>query len=405
LLEKTAARGYCPDVKLSPRRSPIAAAIAAAALLGVFCAATVLPAAARAEQTVWLCKPGIDRNPCEPKFGTTLMSPTGTVLGVRHPRRQHFRKVDCFYVYPTVSDQARTNATLRIDPAERSIALYGAARYSPQCRVFAPMYRQVTIGALVTGTPVNNDLAYSDVLRAWRTYLRKYNHGRGVVLIGHSQGTWVLRRLIREQIDPSPAARRRIVSAILLGGNVAVAQGQDIGGDFQQVPACRSPSQIGCAIAFSTFNAPVPANALFGRATGGLQVLCNNPAALAGGPGPLKTVFPTKPFASFTTIRDSIDQIGFTPPRVATPWLEFDGAFSGECSSADGANVLQIAPAPGAPTLHPVPDANWGVHLVDANIALGNLTDVVRAESRVYVRTRHCRFSPRRGWFGCHGGV
>jgi Protein of unknown function (DUF3089) len=158
-------------VELLPKRISAAAA-AAAVLLAFLLVLAAGPSAARAD-TVWLCKPGIPRNPCEPKLDTTLLSPTGSVLGVRHVKRPRFRKVDCFYVYPTVSDQQAKNATLQIDPAERSIALYQAARYSSRCRIFAPMYRQVTIGGLVTGTSVNNELAYSDVLKAWRTYLRK----------------------------------------------------------------------------------------------------------------------------------------------------------------------------------------------------------------------------------------
>ena len=59
------------------------------------------------------------------------------------------RKIDCFYVYPTVSDDKSTNSDLPIDPEERSIALYQAARYSQHCRVFAPMYRQVTLQAIL----------------------------------------------------------------------------------------------------------------------------------------------------------------------------------------------------------------------------------------------------------------
>jgi hypothetical protein len=374
-----------------------------ACLLGLALLATALPASAAAK-TVWLCQPGLKSNPCETKLDTTLVSPTNQVLGVSHPRRQRYRKVDCFYVYPTVSDQQTPNANLKIDPAERSIALYQAARYSQRCRVFAPMYRQVTIGGLVTGVSVQNELAYSDVLRAWRTYLRKYNRGRGVVLIGHSQGTFVLRRLIAEQIDPSPAARAKIVSAILLGGNTTVAAGQDIGGDFQNISACRAPEQIGCAIGFSTYGAPVPSDTIFGRAPAGQQVLCTNPASLGGGPGPLKSVFPSKPFAPFTTNSDLIAQAGFPKPHVSTPWVEVDGAYSGECSSADDANVLQVTPAPGAPTLHPAPLPNWGLHIVDANIALGNLVDDVGSEARAFVKARGCKFKPKRGWFGCTGG-
>ena len=54
--------------------------------------------------------------------------------------------------------------------------------------------------------------------------------------------------------------------------------------------------------------------------------------------------------------------------------------------AANNAHVLQISPVGGAPTLHPVPDATWGLHLVDANIALGNLTDDVAREAKAWLK-------------------
>ncbi len=107
---------------------------------------------------------------------------------------------------------------------------YQAARFSQQCRVFAPVYRQNTVPALLAQgrytTPESRQLAYADVLEAWRSYMKNDNRGRGVVLIGHSQGTFHLRRLIRTEIDPKPALRKQLVSALLLGGNVLVKQGR-----------------------------------------------------------------------------------------------------------------------------------------------------------------------------------
>ena len=71
-----------------------------------------------------------------------------------------------------------------------------------------------------------------------------------------------------------------VVSAILLGGNVTVRAGSDRGGSFQNVPACRSKTQLGCVVAFSTFNETPPGNTLFGHTTTpNEQVLCTNPAA------------------------------------------------------------------------------------------------------------------------------
>ena len=63
------------------------------------------------------------------------------------------------------------------------------------------------------------------MLAAWRDYLAHDNHGRGVVLIGHSQGAYVLKHLVKTVIDRSPAERRLLVSAILLGGQVLEANG------------------------------------------------------------------------------------------------------------------------------------------------------------------------------------
>jgi pimeloyl-ACP methyl ester carboxylesterase len=346
------------------------------------------------DTTTWLCKPGIPNNPCEPGFDTTLLSPTGQITGTQSVKADRKRKFDCFYVYPTVSDDKTTNSDLSIDPEERSIALYQAARYGLHCRVFAPMYRQVTLqGIFGTIPPEARAIAYGDVLAAWKTYLRKYNQGRGVVLIGHSQGTFVLRELVHQAIDPRKKVRRLLVSAILLGGNVTVPEGGTVGGDFKNIPACRRAKQFGCVMAFSTFNAPVPADSRFGRpstfvpdlpATG--DVLCTNPAALRGGSALLTSIFPTAPFAPGTTIGAATLAVGMTfPSGATTPWFKVQG-YSGACDSSNDADVLQISPVGGAPTLNAVPDATWGLHLVDANIALGNLTDDTAVEAKAWLR-------------------
>jgi pimeloyl-ACP methyl ester carboxylesterase len=349
------------------------------------------PAGAAANGKVaWLCRPGKEKhNPCRGGTKTTLISPSGERLVTKDPARSKRRRdFDCFYVYPTVSDQQTTNANLHIDPEERSIALYQAARYSQVCRVYAPVYRQVTLKGISDPSSISEhaqEVAYNSALRAWKTYLRKYNDGRGVVLIGHSQGTFVLRQLIADQIDPNPALRDRLVSAILLGGNVTVADGRSTGGDFKHIPACRSETQLSCVVAFSTFNAPVPDDSLFGRTTEpGLHVLCTNPAALGGGSARLRSIQPSKPFAPNTTIGSVTPLVGFPPIDADTRFAQFNGAYSGQCSSADGANVLQLHANDGAPDLNAVPSAQWGLHLVDANIALGNLVGMVRSEIRSY---------------------
>lgn len=376
------------------------AAIAASVMAACLLAAP--GQAAAAEPTVWLCKPGLADNPCTPGLDTTRVSPSGEVLGVDRIVAERPPSVDCFYVYPTVSDDGGLNSDLDADPEERSVALYQAARYSQFCRVFAPMYRQITIASLLSGAPPTPDqraLAYGDVVDAWQEYLDRYNGGRGVILVGHSQGTFLLRQLLADFVDDDPAARKRLVSAILLGGNVLVRENKTFGGDFQHVRGCKSAKDIGCVVAFSTFDGPVPQDARFGRVGGRFadadparfDILCTNPAALGGGPASLDPVLPTEPFAPSTTIGVGTALVGAARPSepIATPWYSAPDSYSGQCSSSGDADVLQIKPLGGAPDLNAIPDPGWGLHLVDANIALGNLVSLVASQGETYLKRGH----------------
>ena len=106
---------------------------------GVAAAAAVVSfgvASAPAHASVWLCKPGMKNDPCAPGLSTTICNPALTkALGVEHPRAESNPPIDCFYVYPTVSDEKTPNADLTVQDTERSIALYQASRYSQYCRV------------------------------------------------------------------------------------------------------------------------------------------------------------------------------------------------------------------------------------------------------------------------------
>jgi hypothetical protein len=383
-----------PSIRLTrPLLTALAVAVALAGLLAISSSASA--------RVVWLCKPGSHPDPCSVSLATTVYTPTLHQIKVVHPTAAKKPSIDCFYVYPTVSDQKTTLANLNIDPEERSIALYQAARYSQYCRVFAPMYRQVTVTALNSGTqetPAQLTVPVNDVRAAFQTYLKKYNHGRGFVLLGHSQGSFVLNELIAKDVDSKPAVRKRMVSAILLGGNILVKRGRNVGGSFQHVPACRSATQLGCVIAYSTFDQPPPANSLFGRTTvKGDQVLCTNPAALGGGAAKVDPVFPAAPFAPGTVIAAGISLLKITQPHPATEWSSEPGAYRAQCSSAGGANVLQITPLAGAQTATPSPDPTWGLHLLDANIEMGNLLSVMRSEAAAFAARPSAPLTPTPG--------
>jgi len=121
----------------------------ATAVSFALCAAAPASAA-----TTWLCKPGLaGGDPCTIGLDTTEISATGQPRRLTKVRRARDRKVDCFYVYPTVSDQERPQATKAIDPELRAIARFQASRYSRDCRVYAPVYRQITLQGINAPDP------------------------------------------------------------------------------------------------------------------------------------------------------------------------------------------------------------------------------------------------------------
>lgn len=377
------------------RRTAAAAAAVFAALL---VAVAVHPGAAEAK-TKWLCKPGAKPNPCKGSLETTRYATDGDYT-IEEPSNARKPKFDCFYVYPTVSEQQTDNANKDIDPEQTAIAEYQAARYSQTCRVYAPVYRQATLKAIggPDPDPTLFELAYDDVLEAWRTYLRRYNDGRGVVLVGHSQGTGMLSTLLRNEIEKHRSQRRQLISAVLLGGNVVVPKGEDVGGTFRKTPLCGTGSQTGCVIAFSTFNQPPPADAVFGRTTGalvslpdgadpdGYRVACTNPADLDRRPGShLETIARSEPFPGTLGVGIGL-MYGFDLPTADTPWLVPEDHYDGACVRENGASVLNISPIAGARELTPSPTAQWGLHLLDGNVALGNLVDIVHRQAKRYLR-------------------
>jgi Protein of unknown function (DUF3089) len=344
------------------------------------------PGTPDASGTVWLCRPGQADDPCAARLTATVVRADGST-SVRHATAPADPSIDCFYVYPTVSRETTPNADLRIQPAETDVAVAQASRFSQVCKVYAPMYPQLTLSDIGRGgrpiSPTAAATAYLGVLSAWKDYLAHDNHGRGVVLIGHSQGAALLIPLIKQQIDPDPAERHLLVSALLMGGNVTVPVGGTVGGDFAHVPACRTDSQTGCVVAYSTFDTTPPADSLFGRVgsslrvqsgavttpSGGLQILCTNPAALAGGTG---TLVPYLPSAAH---RGSI-------------WVTYPDRYTATCMSSGGATWLQVdattTPGDTRPVVTQSLGPRWGLHLVDVNIALGNLVSVVGDQSAAY---------------------
>jgi hypothetical protein len=349
---------------------------------------------ARAE--LWLCRPG-RQDACAINLDASVVEANGRVRIERH-RAGAAPAVDCFYVYPTVSTEPGANSDLVVGEDERRVVASQFARFGSVCRTFAPMYRQVTLSALraaMTGQPMsaaNGRLAYDDVRAAFRHYMANDNGGRPFVLIGHSQGSRMLQQIVRDEIDGRPL-QARMLSAMLIGSNILVPEGRDVGGSFKHVPLCRSARQTGCVISYVSFRetAPPPANSRFGRtAEPGMRVACTNPAALDGRKEAILDAYLGATGAGLSS-------------RAAGPWTR-DGAavsadfvkvprlLSGRCVSDANGDYLAVTvnaePADprtneivgdvlvGGNVLH-----DWGLHLIDISVAQGDLVSLVRSQS------------------------
>jgi hypothetical protein len=337
----------------------------------------------------WLCRPG-GQDACAVDLTATVITEDGRLTPEKfsvNPKPS----IDCFYVYPTVSLDPGGNSDMTAGVEERNVVRAQFARFQAHCRPFAPLYRQITLTnlrAAAAGKPRSADraLAYNDVLAAWNDYLKHDNNGRGVVLIGHSQGSGVLLQLIRNEIDGKPI-QSRIVSALLLGSNVAVPKGKDVGGAFKHVPLCRSAAQTGCVITYVSFRStvPPPADSRFGKVQdAGMEAGCTNPAALGGGKALLKAYLSTGQH-QWVTPGETIN----------TPFVSVPRLLAAQCVSNDKGSYLEITvnedshdpradDIPGDVMANGKPNASWGLHLIDVHAAIGDLVDIVGQQAAAF---------------------
>ena len=347
----------------------------------------------------WLCRPGRD-DACSKPLPTAALNSNGygpvggSAIAANPP-------ADCFYVYPTISRDPTDNSDLVPGIEEQAVAAVQLARFAGVCKTYAPMYRQATLTALqkaLAGVNVerNFGLAFADVRAAWRHYLEHDNKGRPFVLIGHSQGSIMLSLLLQE-VENSPAAER-MLSAMLIGYNIEVPEGQTVGGTFKKTPLCTRVGEIGCVVTFVSFRAtnPPPPGSLFGRsAKPGMTIGCTNPATLARGSAPLDSIWYAGP--GLTSTQDPIAwSSAGAPPAL---FLHSEGLASAACVNRGQVGYLAVSvnadPAdartdriPGDVMIggHIVP--GWGLHLADMSLTMGDLLALVEAQSATYRRGR-----------------
>ena len=235
------------------------------------------------DNALWIARPGLTGDPAHwtPKGA---MGNDSTVSAA------------VFFVHPT-SYLAKAHWNGPLDDAESrqraSLFVRGlASPFATASQLWVPRYRQAAFGAFLVDQPEKIqalDLAYGDVLQAFDTFAAQVPEGTPIVLAGHSQGAFHLRRLLAERIAGSPL-QSRIAAAYLVGWPISLDHDLPKMG----LPACTSASQAGCVMSWLSYGEPGRPDmmvrayermkGLDGSALKGTAFLCSNPlAGMQGG--------------------------------------------------------------------------------------------------------------------------
>ncbi len=142
------------------------------------------------------------------------------------------KKVDVFYVYPTIyvgkdpQNMDISDSSLRAKAQRLLVSQAGV--YSMHANLFAPFYRQqsAALQSMDAGNGGNDafkdsvfQIGAKDIERAFDYYLEQFNPDRPFILAGHSQGTMALINLMRKRFEDT-VLQKRLVAAYLIGYSI-----------------------------------------------------------------------------------------------------------------------------------------------------------------------------------------
>jgi len=342
------------------------------------------------DNSLWLCKPGLTHDYCfDDLTATEILPDTSRVLRNHEPSQR--TDVDCFYIYPTVD--LTGNIGNHTDFSDVTPMLFPimnqAAWFNQICTVYAPLYRQVTFATLPNPQADKyKEIAYEDVREAFQYYLKHHNAGRPFIIMGHSQGSMMLRMLIQREIENNEALLSRMVVALLIGGDVRVPQGDIAGDTFQKIPLCTSEDETGCVIAYRSYGEGfTPTGGLLSNPPEGMDIACTNPADLTGQKHTLDAVY-------FPNEFDFAGVTGTLMTDVTTPFLLYRNLYTAKCAKDDnGISFLEIGTEQGPGDIREIPmtqddlgiAASLGLHIVDYNLGMGDLLRLVEKKSKAFM--------------------
>jgi hypothetical protein len=141
------------------------------------------------------------------------------------------KQADVFYVYPTA--WMRNEGDPYVCAIDNESMLKGAAEnlltqasaYEDAGNIYAPFYRQLDVMHFLP-RPVEEanlyafGIPYHDVVAAFEYFLNHYNNGRPFILAGHSQGSIMIRQLLKVYMKEHPEVYSRMIAAYVIGYSI-----------------------------------------------------------------------------------------------------------------------------------------------------------------------------------------
>ena len=227
----------------------------------------------------WMCHPMNSNDRArEQSLNLILQFPDLSIDTIKYAHPTSNTGVDIFYVYPTIDMDTIPGNTAMSD-IDTSYAKYvyslQVGIYGQYGRVFAPYYRQANIANFIHTSGSEQaeimDTAYRDIEASFLHYLNNYNGGNKIILIGHSQGAYLIRFLLRRLFDNDISLRSKLVVAISGGEPNYNAIGSNTGGSLQNIETCPpvgTELECGCLMNWRTWKAgspvrPLESNSMF----------------------------------------------------------------------------------------------------------------------------------------------
>ncbi|AMO73295.1 DUF3089 domain-containing protein [Sphingorhabdus sp. M41] len=246
-----------------------------------FTAQEVLENNVYANTDMWLARPELV------KGNPALWLPQG--YEDAEPALADNEKAAVFFVHPTSflkKDQWNAPLDDKESQARARIFLRGqASAFNAVGTVWAPRYRQATLGAFLTEKPEGQralDAAYQDVLAAFDYFVAEIPDNQPIILAGHSQGSLHLTNLLKDRVAGTPLANR-VVAAYVAGWPVsAETDVPEMGLDI-----CEAPDQTRCIASWQSFAEPADYGRILkvydmtigfnGQPRKETPILCSNP--------------------------------------------------------------------------------------------------------------------------------